>query len=62
MSTPHDKCLAELPKIRVPDDLREALIRLSVAEDRSLSDYVRSVLTLHVYGHVRRVGEGGESA
>lgn len=62
MSTPHDKCLAELPKIRIPDELREALIKLSVAEDRSLSDYVRSVLTLHVYGHVRRVGDGGEGA
>jgi hypothetical protein len=58
----NEKCLAELPKVRVPDELRDALIKLSVAEDRSLSDYVRYVLSLHVYGHARRVGEGAESA
>lgn len=53
----NEKCLAELPKLRVPEELRDALIKLSVQEDRSLSDYVRSVLVLHVYGHARRVGE-----
>lgn len=57
-----EKCLAELPKLRVPEELRDALIKLSVAEDRSLSEYVRCVLALHVYGHVRRVGDGGEGA
>lgn len=55
-----DKCTEELPKVRVSADLREALIRLSVTEDRSLSDYIRSVLVAHVYGHARRLGEGAD--
>lgn len=48
------KCTEEL-KLRVPEDLQLALMRLAAAEDRSLSDYVRTVLANHAFGHVRKV-------
>lgn len=55
-----EKCTEELPKIRVSPELRDALIRLSVADDRSLSDYVRFVLLTHVFGHAHKVGQGAD--
>lgn len=57
-----EKCTEEL-KIRVTPELKDALMRLSFAEDRSPSEYVRAVLNVHVFGHVRKLateGEGGE--
>lgn len=51
-----EKRTEELPKVRVSPELRDALIRLSVADDRSLSDYVRFVLATHVFGHAHKLG------
>ena len=55
-----DKCTAELPKVRVPDGLYLDLSKLAAAEDRTLSDYIRTVLVAHVYGHARKVSEVGD--
>ena len=46
-----EKCTAQLPPIRVPESLEHALMRLAAHEDRSLSEYVRGVLTKHAFGH-----------
>ena len=46
-----EKCTAQLPPIRVPESLEHALMRLAAHEDRSLSEYVKLVLSRHVYGH-----------
>lgn len=53
-----EKCTEEL-KLRVPPGLWTDLARLAAAEDRTLSEYCRMVLNLHVYGHVRRVEQAG---
>lgn len=44
-------------KFRVPEDLKVELMRLADRQDRSLSDYLRHILALHVYGHSRVGGE-----
>ena len=41
-----EKCIRQLPPVRVPESLEQALMRL-----RSLSEYVRGVLTKHAFGH-----------
>lgn len=46
-----EKCIRQLPPIRVSDTLERALMRLASADDRSLSEYIRLVLTRHVMGH-----------
>lgn len=51
-----EKCTEEL-KLRVPPSLLLALARLANAEDRSLSEYMRMVLSIHVFGHVHRLDE-----
>jgi hypothetical protein len=53
--TSPEKCIAEL-KIRVPESMRDQIMRLSFVEDRSPSEYIRHVLALHLYGHARTVG------
>lgn len=50
------KCTEEL-KLRVAPDLLLALSKLANAEDRSLSEYCRMVLSLHAFGHVHRLDE-----
>lgn len=42
-------------KLRVPPSLWQDLARLAAAEDRSLSEYCRMVLSLHCNGHVARL-------
>lgn len=49
-----DKCTEEL-KLRVTPELMLALAKLANAEDRSVSEYIRMVLSLHAFGHVRRL-------
>jgi hypothetical protein len=49
---PGDKCTEEL-KTRVSEQMRDDLMRAAFAADRSPSEYVRWVLGLHLYGHVR---------
>lgn len=46
-----EKCIRQLPPVRVPESLEHALMRLAAHEDRPLSEYVRGVLTKHVFGH-----------
>lgn len=55
---PKDKNSEILPQVRVPAAMREQLMRLAYAADRSPSDYIRWVLSCHVYGHARSVGDG----
>lgn len=57
-STPaqHEKCTEEL-KIRLPESMRDLLMRLAYAEDRAPSEYVRHVLAMHLYGHARQLAE-----
>lgn len=49
-----EKCTEEL-KLRVTPELMLALAKLANAEDRSVSEYIRMVLSLHYFGHVRRL-------
>ena len=49
-----EKCSEEL-KLRVPPALWRDLAKLADADDRSLSEYCRMVLSLHTYGHAERL-------
>lgn len=49
-----DKCTEEL-KLRVTPELMLAIAKLANAEDRSVSEYIRTVLSLHCFGHNRRL-------
>lgn len=46
-----EKCTHQLPPIRVPESLETALMRLAARDERSLSEYVKLVLSRHVHGH-----------
>lgn len=46
-----EKCIRQLPPVRVSETLERALMRLAAADDRSLSEYVRLVLHQHAWGH-----------
>ena len=52
----YEKCTEEI-KVRVPESMRDAIMRLCYAADRSPSEYVRHVLALHLYGHARQLAE-----
>lgn len=52
----HEKCTEEI-KLRVTPSLLLALSRLANAEDRSVSEYMRMVLSLHCFGHAHRLGD-----
>lgn len=52
-----EKSTEQLP-LRMPSSLFMALSRLAVAEDRSLSEYCRMVLSLHAFGHAHRLDQG----
>jgi len=52
----NEKCTEEL-KLRVQPSLLLALAKLANAEDRSISEYMRMVLSLHAFGHVQRLDE-----
>lgn len=52
------KCTEEL-KLRMSSDLLLALSKLANADDRSLSEYCRMVLSLHAFGHALRLEESG---
>lgn len=45
-------------QLRMPSSLFLALSRLAAAEDRSLSEYCRMVLSLHAFGHAHRLDHG----
>lgn len=46
-----EKCTRQLPPIRVPESLETALMRLAAQNERSLSEYIKLVLSHHVFGH-----------
>lgn len=53
-----EKCTEEI-KLRVSPRLLLALSRLVNAEDRSLSEYLRMVASLHCFGHACRLDDCG---
>lgn len=54
-----DKCTEEL-KLRLPESLLLQLSRLAHADDRKLSEYIRFVLSSHVFGHAVRLDDASE--
>ena len=46
-----EKCISQLPPLRVPESLANALMTLAAHDDRKLSEYVKLVLLRHVHGH-----------
>lgn len=46
-----EKCIRQLPPIRISDSLEMALMRMAASDDRSLSEFVRLVLERHAFGH-----------
>lgn len=52
----NEKCTEEI-KLRVSPRLLLALSRLANAEDRSLSEYLRMVASLHCFGHAHRLDD-----
>ena len=56
-----EKCIRNLPPVRVSDTLERALMRLAARDDRSLSEYIRLVLTRHALGHAVMLPPDGEA-
>jgi predicted transcriptional regulator len=54
-----DKCLDSI-KLHLPEDLKRDVQDLALAADRSVSEYIRHWLSLHVYG--ARAAERREGA
>lgn len=54
-----EKCISQLPPVRVPESLYFALMHLAAHEDRPLSEYVRTVLMRHVFGHAPSLDHDG---
>lgn len=48
------KCDDDL-RIHVPSQLKNDLFRLAEQDGRTLSDYLRYLLELHVYGHRKKI-------
>lgn len=46
-----EKCIRQLPPLRVSESLETALMRLAAGQERSLSEYIKLVLSHHVFGH-----------
>jgi hypothetical protein len=46
-----EKCIRQLPQVRVPESLETALMRLAAGHERTLSEYIKLVLSHHVFGH-----------
>jgi len=50
-----EKCTRQLPPLRVSETLEVALLRLAAAQERTLSEYIKLVLSHHVFGHGQSV-------
>lgn len=50
-----EKCVRQLPTIRISDSLETALMRLAARDERALSDYIRLTLERHAFGHASSV-------
>ena len=46
-----EKCIRQLPTIRITESLETALMRLAARDERVLSDYIRLTLERHAFGH-----------
>jgi hypothetical protein len=46
-------------KVRVTQEMRDMIRDLAFAQDRAPSEYIRHVLSLHLYGHSRMVRAKG---
>lgn len=56
-----EKCIRQLPAIRVTEATETALMRLAARDDRTLSEYVRMIMERHCFGHGASVMRGGDS-
>ena len=56
-----EKCIRNLPPVRVSDALESALMRLAARDDRSLSEYIRLVLARHAMGHAAMLPRDDEA-
>ena len=56
-----EKCTRQLPPVRVPESLEVVLMRLASTQERSLSEYIKLVLSHHAFGHVCTVSQSDES-
>lgn len=54
-----EKCTEEI-KVRIPERLLLDLAKLAEADDRTLGDFIRRVLTGYCYGHARTVTSDGD--
>lgn len=46
-----EKCIRQLPPLRISETLETALMRLAAGQERTLSDYIKLVLSHHAFGH-----------
>jgi len=46
-----EKCTRQLPPVRVSETLETGLMRLAAKDERALSEYIKLVLSHHVFGH-----------
>ena len=56
-----EKCTRQLPPIRIPESLEVVLMRLASGSERSLSEYVKLVLSHHAFGHAHTAGQSDDA-
>lgn len=56
-----EKCTRQLPPVRVPESLEVVLMRLASTHERSLSEYIKLVLSHHAFGHACTVGQSDDA-
>ena len=56
-----EKCTRQLPPIRIPESLEVVLMRLASGAERSLSEYVKLVLSHHAFGHAHTVAPSDDA-
>lgn len=57
-----EKCIRQLPPLRVSETLETALMRLAAVQERTLSEYIKLVLAHHVFGHATSMDAHLQSA
>jgi hypothetical protein len=55
-----EKCTRQLPPVRIPETLEVVLMRLAAGNERTLSEYVKLVLSHHAFGHAHTVGQSDD--
>lgn len=55
MPANREEKLTEQIKLLLPESMLRELQDLALIQDRSVSEYIRHVLSLHLYGHGRMV-------